>query len=533
MKKVFFLSVVSLVLTMPANAQNVRGEQVRNNSVAYNVKDFGATGNGSTNDYSSILSAINRSNAVVTFPSGTYLINSTLVLNSVSNLRITGNSGATIEGGGTPTNLHQLILLTGTCTNVEIDGIDFTSLATDSTSVDSYGLLTDTGSFTSLYIHNCSFSSPHCQTNGIKIICQNANTGSDINIQNCSFTNVGRMGVEFQNQTDTTARINNAQVSKNYFNNLGLQSQFGMAVSMSGAGYGAVIEGNIVVDPLDVGIESAGWRDVTISNNTIRSQRARDTSYTGISVSNSGVTPPATPLRTSIIGNTIDITGNTNFAIQVTNLSQGTIAGNVTRSGGTGIGLFESYDCVITGNSIIGGASTTLGHGSGLLFTGSSNNTASGNLMDITQNPTYAICVYYNANGSTLSTNNTVAPDNVIRLNSTGIAFQQAADGSNNNTLSLGDDPITVANNANYTITRSKVYIILPVISANYTVTVPNPASYPGQNIYVQDANTSGSNWAFTTTYPVVTAAGATIGNLTNSTVYQLKSNGSSWVKMN
>jgi hypothetical protein len=527
MKKLIILSLFSLMLTTLTYAQQIRGEQIKNNTVPLNVKDFGAVGDGSTSDYSSFLTALNRSNAVVTIPNGTYKIDNIINLNNVSNLRITGNSGATLQG-----TKHIIISLGGNCTNVEVDGITFTTTATDSTVTDYYGLLTDTGSFTNLYIHNCSFSSPYCQTEGVKVVCEGTDRASDLNIQNCNFTNIGLMGIELQSHTDTTTfRLNNINISNNYFNNMGaVHSQpYGMAISISGIGKGAVITGNVIIDPIDIGIESAGWSDVTIANNTIRSQK--NSAFNGINATDNG-SEHAYPRRVAITGNVIDnMVGYSSTAINTANLTGFSISGNEIRTGGSGIGVFTSYDGVINSNSVIAGTSTTSSGGNGLLFSGSSNNIASGNYFDLTEHGNYALAIYYNASGGTIySMNNVVTPDNVIRLNSTGIAFTAEA-GSTNNSMSLGDDPITAANNANYTVPRSKLYITLPVISANYTVTVPNPASYPGESLFIQDSNTSGSTWTFTGS--VVNAAGTAISTLVNSTFYQLKSNGSNWVKMN
>jgi hypothetical protein len=300
-----------------------------------------------------------------------------------------------------------------------------------------------------------------------------------------------------------------------------------MAISLSGIGKGAVINNNVIVDPRDIGIECAGWSDVSIANNTIRGQKNKSFNSIHVTDNSSG----AYPRRVSVTGNVIEniLAPVSATAILTQNLNDYSITANVVKTGGECIGLFTSYGGVISGNSLTGGTSTTVG-GGGILFTGSSYNLVSGNLLDLSVNTNYAIAFYYNASGSTNSTNNTVEPDNVIRLNSTGIPFQQTAGGINN-TLSLGDDPLT-ATDANYTVARSRLYIILPSVTANRTVTVPSAGAFPGESLFIQNSNTSASfNWSFAT--GVVTASGSFIGGLTNATFYQLKSNGQYWVKMN
>ncbi|MDB5133284.1 MAG: hypothetical protein JWR02_3033 [Mucilaginibacter sp.] len=514
-----------LLVSSLAMAQQMRGAQIKNNTVALNVKDYGATGNGTTSDYRTIQNAVNRSNALITIPNGTYLIDTPITVHDVSNLRITGNSGATLQG-----TKHMVFILGVNCNNVEIDGVAFSTTAADSTTVDYYGLISDTSAFTNVYIHNCSFTAPHCQTNGIKVICEHANTASYLTVQNCTFTNIGKMGIELQNHTDTVVyRLNNINISNNYFNNLGTITgqAYGMAISLTGIGKGAVVTGNVVIDPRDIGIECAGWSDVTIANNTIRGQK--NNSFSSIHVTDNSF--GAYPRRVSVTGNISEnlSSPSTVIAILTQNLNDYSITANVVKqAGGTNIGLFTSYGGVVSGNSLTGGTSTVAG--GGILFTGSSYNLVSGNFLDMSVNPAYAIAIYYNASGSTNSTNNTVEPDNVMRMNSTGISFQQAAGGVNN-TLSLGDDPLH-ATDADYTVARSRLYIILPTVTANRFVTVPSAGAYPGESLFIQNSNTSaGFNWSFAT--GVVTASGAFIGGLTNSTFYQLKSNGQYWVKMN
>ncbi|MBO3747792.1 carbohydrate-binding protein [Streptosporangiaceae bacterium NEAU-GS5] len=74
-------------------------------AATFNVRDYGATGNGSSNDSSAINSAItaafNAGGGTVQFPSGTYKVSNTIHLRS--NVLIQVDSGATIMGSSSDT----------------------------------------------------------------------------------------------------------------------------------------------------------------------------------------------------------------------------------------------------------------------------------------------------------------------------------------------------------------------------------------------------------------------------------------------
>src|SRR5689334_16338741 len=82
--------LAALVVTPPASAATV-----------LNVRDYGATGNGSTNDTAAINKAIVAANATaggatVRFPSGTY--KSANTIHMLSNVTLQLDSGATLIG---------------------------------------------------------------------------------------------------------------------------------------------------------------------------------------------------------------------------------------------------------------------------------------------------------------------------------------------------------------------------------------------------------------------------------------------------
>jgi hypothetical protein len=106
------------------------------------VKDFGATGNGSTDDTSAIQSALDA-HAAIYFPDGTYKITAALNLNSYNVLRFESRSaiiqgalaGPLIQGkAGTTTRTYHAQIFSGQITNTSRAtaggvGIDFKSMS--------------------------------------------------------------------------------------------------------------------------------------------------------------------------------------------------------------------------------------------------------------------------------------------------------------------------------------------------------------------------------------------------------------------
>lgn len=90
---------------------------------------------------------------------------------------------------------------------------------------------------------------------------------------------------------------------------------------------------------------------------------------------------------------------------------------------------------------------------------------------------------------------------------------------------------ITSAADLNYT-ENSDYSIILPVITANRTLTLSSASTNIGKALIIMNRNTSGSfTWSFVGT--VKDGAGNTITNLVNGTVYQLFADGTNWIKIN
>ena len=144
----------------------------------YNVKDYGAKGDGVTDDTESFKTTISaaRGNGVVIVPSGSYIINNV----ECENIEIKGFEAEIIVGEGDAFNAIG---------NVKFSGLKFNG----------------TGNHVSIIIRGDGITIEKCvfTGNGIKIGCF---TGSNIIVENCYIsgdnTTQGEMGIWFEYESD-------------------------------------------------------------------------------------------------------------------------------------------------------------------------------------------------------------------------------------------------------------------------------------------------------------------------------------------
>jgi parallel beta-helix repeat protein len=112
-------------------------------SLEFNVKDYGAVGNNSTDDTTAIQSALNACNTAgggtVYFPKGIYIANPNTGLNVYSNTIIKGDGASTIKVKNA-TNLDGNLLRIENKTNVKIENIALDGNKTGQTGSTNYGL---------------------------------------------------------------------------------------------------------------------------------------------------------------------------------------------------------------------------------------------------------------------------------------------------------------------------------------------------------------------------------------------------------
>jgi hypothetical protein len=101
-----------------------------------NVKDYGATGDGVTNDTTAIQAAVNAANnKQLIFPSGTYLINNTILNTSISNLDIVGEGYVLIKATANLSGSQMFTLgALGTTNEINVSNVNFNGQASTYTS---------------------------------------------------------------------------------------------------------------------------------------------------------------------------------------------------------------------------------------------------------------------------------------------------------------------------------------------------------------------------------------------------------------
>ncbi len=135
-----------------------------------------------------------------------------------------------------------------------------------------------------LSLIKCQFSAPGLNTNGFKLVADTPTSRiENLTVQTCLFNYLGRMGGEVQSHQAGATTLYNLQFLGNEFKYLGLvatnpDDHHGMAISVSGAANGVVIDGATVVDPYNIGVEVVGAvRGLRISNVNYESMNRTNT----------------------------------------------------------------------------------------------------------------------------------------------------------------------------------------------------------------------------------------------------------------
>lgn len=230
-----------------------------------NVKNYGATGDGTTDNTAAVQDAVNAAVAgglPLQIPAGTYLISSDIELGD--NIRIWGHGTLKAADG---TNIQMLFVPTSSsASNIVVDGIGF-----DGNNANTTG------------------------GNGI-----NFSNVTDFEIINCSFTGC------YNNAIIVNDDCFRFTIRGNQINHAGSQGNYAIALSgdnNNGGGKACrdfVITNNVIKDAPGSGINASEARRGVISNNAIyNSVLPHDTGYGGVRVTNGGE-------FVTITGNTID-----------------------------------------------------------------------------------------------------------------------------------------------------------------------------------------------------------------------------------
>ena len=282
------------------------------------VKDFGAIGDGTTDDTTAIQNAINSGAARVIFPSGTYVVSG-----------LTGLSNQILDG------LNQATLLAKTGSAATVTFITFNSK--NNYAVKNFIFDGNTANATNLNVEfsntSCSYFSYTNNTwkncNGLS--CYIANS-SNVNINNNKFINCGIYNITSGNSADRRAAINfqtctYSTANDNYFDTVGLD-----CISFTTNCSNVQACRNITKDNYASAVYASLVTNFVISENV----------------------SDALNLYSLKSGNGID----------VINSKKGTITGNVsTNRGGAGISVANGFDVVISSNTCLNNNQSNAGLG--------------------------------------------------------------------------------------------------------------------------------------------------------------------------
>ncbi len=513
----------------------------------YDVKAFGATGNGSTDDTTAIQNAINAeasTGGTVYFPPGTYLITSTLNVTNPVVLEGVGY-GSYIHG----TTNNALVQITQT-SNVKITNLRFANTftpdgssfgfndiraqyATDSAVFNNYftagrGALIMTASLRFQFINNsCLNMTDFCVSGGQS----NGTNSSDLLISGNSSTNASTDGVSGPPHDINLEDTNNSIVQDNVLTDDGGFTEFTASAIQVTSNHnpvsGDIIQNNSIHETPAAtvnygvtfgGTNSTAWvSGISILNNTIdgyaydignpntgtasailiEGNNLTNFQYGGIYIN------PGSPISASykITGNTIIGPGNNlptgTYGIRLSNINGASITDNtVASSAASGIAVFGSSQTTITGNVVYDsdqkGNTNSDSAGIDVNTQGSINpnsNTITNNSIyddQPTHTQRYGIYIISTASGNYLS-NNTFSGNSVANVSAPSDTTQ-----TENNT---GDGSLTFAaggTNANVTLTPSgSGYTLLNGNVGIGTTTPVAPLNVIGNVVIGAQANNS------------------------------------------
>lgn len=227
------------------------------------VLDYGAKGDGVTNDSTTLSAAFNTSNSIVTVPAGTYLLQNMVIISA---------SNVIIRGVGRASRLRRLnaanLIRLATTNDIVFEDLMFECTRVQATE-DFYGIIwSQDSSVRRITFNRCYFTVPNCNTNALKFINEGAQTTDGIVVRDCVFENIGRMGIELQNNTPdpATFRYRNILIDNCRFINTGLSGSYGMGVSFTGGGERVTVR-NCTFTNTTMAIENVGSSDSVFDSN--------------------------------------------------------------------------------------------------------------------------------------------------------------------------------------------------------------------------------------------------------------------------
>ena len=369
----------------------------KENGPTYDVRDYGATGDNTTDDLSAINSCVTAASAtggVIRFPRGTYKITDRILLSNLSNLTFVGD-GATIRQATAVKSVFQIV---NGSQNIRITGLTITGthLTPQVAQGDGAGILI--GSYTA---------------------GDGGTTKQNITVDNCKISGFTHAGVLIYGQQSGATVPTNQQIAVRD-NHISL-CQNGVFVYKNGRDIS--ISNNIIescyYDGIICDTKTASDTEVAqpnyavaISGNTIRNVGTYGTcvgilvkgenksiSVTGNALYDIGVNQTQSSSNTYGIlvmkeasanaGHNVTVTGNaiynvrslaTAFGIEVADYTNVTVAANTVTDANFGLYFYMTKNVSVTGNTILRPGSTGITV-NGISGTPATNTTIAGNCV--------------------------------------------------------------------------------------------------------------------------------------------------------
>lgn len=351
-------------------------------SDAFNVKDFGAVGDGATDDQAAIQAAIDAAatagGGCVVFPGDVYLIGGTLNINNQDNVALFGHGPGSIIRANFSN--AAIVTIAGTSDGVEIAHLQFQgaggSGTTTALGISVASTVGDTAGEVPVNIHDCVFSG-NADGTGLNVGVECLGQRGIVN--NCYFQrHYGTNSCGVRLNTGSDFRVTNNHMLM--VDAASGRAQYGIANPAGTGGGGSVIANNFIE-----GASLAGIYLSSVTGAVIQGNRVEGGSSHGIDVVGSS--------DVTICGNSVNSTGGAGIAIG-TDCSGFTVTGNSSQSNTThGIFVRQTADssATVPRNGMILGNNCRSNTQNGINLTGSDKVAVVGNVItDNGSNGSYA-----------------------------------------------------------------------------------------------------------------------------------------------
>lgn len=378
----------------------------------FNVKDYGAVGDGITDDSAAIQAAVTAINSSiggsVYFPAGTYAFSDGYVTPK-SNVRFFGDGGASIlQKLSAATTDYIIKSSTAATSNVLIENLAFSNLRSSASGTQ--GMLNfDGGTYANIVVRNNIFSGAAAYCDSCFFKAAAGKTLTNIEFSNNIVNSTHRMGFEVINHDNTSSyNIVNVSVIDNVFTSCDY-----MGVSISGPISNVIIRGNKIKDCTTNGIELVGPKGCVVSNNTF--------SGTMTQLISGGEGGSLSVGKDIIICNNTTnglVTGRVNLI----NVGAAIISNNTFEMTGVfSLQNTHTFSCLVSGNRIISSAVNAI------ICDSSPNNILRGNVFDNSASAGNFATVRSNASATT----GTIIVDNYITKGTGGVWVDTANSATN------------------------------------------------------------------------------------------------------